>query len=70
MSWSLLSPVALQPALHLGKLHAYEHLLVWLLAFGPVLLLAVTVHIARKRAREEDDQARADERGASGSSGS
>ncbi len=34
---------------HLGKLHAYEHVLVWVLAIGPVLLLAVTLRIARKR---------------------
>jgi hypothetical protein len=41
---------------HLGKLHPYEHALVLLLAFGPVLLLAVTIWIARKRDRDEDDR--------------
>jgi hypothetical protein len=40
---------------HLGKLHAYEHALVLLLAFGPVLLLAVTIRIARKRNAAEED---------------
>jgi hypothetical protein len=38
---------------HLGKLHGYEHALVLLLAFGPVLLLAVTIWIARRRAEED-----------------
>lgn len=39
---------------HLGKLHPYEHVLVLVLAFGPILLLAVTIRIARKR-RDEDE---------------
>ena len=39
---------------HLGKLHPYEHVLVFLLAFGPILLLAVTIYIARKRIDDED----------------
>jgi hypothetical protein len=34
---------------HLGKLHAYEQVLVLALAFGPLLLLAVTIWIARRR---------------------
>jgi hypothetical protein len=34
---------------HLGKLHAYEQVLVLVLAFGPLLLLAVTIWIARRR---------------------
>jgi hypothetical protein len=38
---------------HLGKLHGYEHVLVLLLAFGPVLLLAVTIRIARRRVHDE-----------------
>jgi hypothetical protein len=38
---------------HLGKLHPYEHALVLLLAFGPLLLLAVTLRIARNRNRED-----------------
>jgi hypothetical protein len=40
---------------HLGKLHGYEHAIVLLLAFGPILLLAVTVYIARKRIDDEDE---------------
>jgi hypothetical protein len=40
---------------HLGKLHPYEHVLVLVLAFGPLLLLGVTIRIARRRA-EHDDQ--------------
>ena len=40
---------------HLGKLHPYEHALVLLLAFGPVLLLAVTIQIARRRTEREEE---------------
>ena len=39
---------------HLGRLHPYEHGLVLLLAFGPLLLLAVTVWIARRRTDRDD----------------
>ena len=38
---------------HLGRLHGYEHVLVLLLAFGPVFLLAVTIWIARRRIDDE-----------------
>lgn len=49
-------------AAHMGELHAYEQALVVLLAFGPVLLLAVTIWIARRRAdAEEQAQAGAEE---------
>jgi hypothetical protein len=41
---------------HLGKLHPYEHVLVLSLAFGPILLLAVTIYIARKRIDHEEDR--------------
>ncbi|MFL6156606.1 MAG: hypothetical protein ACJ72D_10960 [Marmoricola sp.] len=41
---------------HLGKLHPYEHVLVLVLAFGPVLLLAVTIRIARKRNEQDAAQ--------------
>lgn len=34
---------------HLGDLHAYEQLMVVLLAFGPLLLLVATVVVARRR---------------------
>lgn len=47
--WSL----ALQ---HMGELHAYEHLLVYLLAFGPFLLLALTIWISRRRNAREHEQ--------------
>jgi hypothetical protein len=40
---------------HLGALHPYEHVLVLVLAFGPVLLLAVTIYIARKRQGDDED---------------
>jgi hypothetical protein len=39
---------------HLGKLHPYEHALVLLLAFGPLLLLAVTIWIARRRTDDDE----------------
>lgn len=39
----------------MGKLHPYEQTLVLLLAFGPVLLLAVTIYVARRRLDDEDD---------------
>jgi len=40
---------------HLGKMHPYEQALVLLLAFGPILLLAVTIYIARKRIDDKDE---------------
>jgi len=40
---------------HLGKMHPYEHVLVLLLAFGPILLLAVTIWIARRRIEHDDE---------------
>ena len=40
---------------HMGKLHGYEHAIVLLLAFGPILLLAVTIYVARKRLDDEDE---------------
>lgn len=39
---------------HLGGLHPYEQALVFLLAFGPLVLLAVSIRIARKRAEQDD----------------
>ena len=39
---------------HMGRLHAHERLLVLALAFGPLLLLAVTIRIARRRAEHEE----------------
>ena len=40
---------------HLGKLHGYEHALVVVLAFGPILLLGVTIWIARRRIDHEGE---------------
>jgi hypothetical protein len=40
----------------MGELHAYEQALVVLLAFGPVLLLALTIWIARRRADAEEHE--------------
>ena len=40
---------------HMGKLHSYEHVLVLVLAFGPILLLAVTIWIARRRIQHDDE---------------
>ncbi|HEX2893762.1 MAG TPA: hypothetical protein VHO29_07140 [Marmoricola sp.] len=39
---------------HMGQLHPYEQLIVLVLAFGPLLLLAVTIRIARRRADHEE----------------
>lgn len=44
---------------HMGKLHPYEHALVLLLAFGPLLLLAVTIRVARRRNAADDDEEQA-----------
>ena len=40
---------------HLGKLHPYEHVLVLVLAFGPLVLLGLTIWIARRRDNERDN---------------
>jgi hypothetical protein len=39
---------------HLGALHPYEHVLVYLLAFGPFVLLGLTIWISRRRADGDD----------------
>jgi hypothetical protein len=39
--------------LHLGPLHPVERLLTLLLAFGPFVLLAVTIWISRRRSSEK-----------------
>jgi hypothetical protein len=41
--------------LHLGPLHPVERLLTVVLAFGPFLLLAVTIWVARRRNADEPD---------------
>jgi hypothetical protein len=40
---------------HLGKLHGYEHALVIVLAFGPILQLGLTIWIARRRIDHEEE---------------
>ena len=40
---------------HMGSLHPYEQAVVLLLAFGPLLLLAVTIWVARRRAERQDE---------------
>jgi hypothetical protein len=40
---------------HLGKMHPYEQVLVLVLAFGPLLLLAVTIWVARRRIEHDDE---------------
>ena len=42
-----------QVLMHLGELHAYEKLLVAVIAFGPFVVLAVVVAMLRRR----DDRA-------------
>lgn len=42
---------------HLGALHPYEQLLVYLLAFGPFVVLGIVIHRQRKRdGTDQDDQ--------------
>jgi hypothetical protein len=40
----------------MGALHPFEQLLVYLLAFGPFLVLGVVVAVRRRQDRREDDQ--------------
>ena len=40
---------------HMGDLHAYEQLLVWLLAFGPFVVLFVVVYVVRRRDLADDE---------------
>ena len=48
--------------MHLGDLHAYEQLLVGLIAFGPFVALIVVVAVLRRRdAGEEQRDAVAEE---------
>ena len=42
-------------ALHLGPLHPVEKLLTLLLAFGPFVLLALTIWITRRRNADDSD---------------
>jgi hypothetical protein len=51
---------------HMGDLHAYEQLLVWLLAFGPFVVLFVVVYVVRRRDLAADE---AEESGETGETG-
>jgi hypothetical protein len=42
--------------LHLGPLHPIEQALTMVLAFGPLVLLGLTIWITRRRNRVEDKQ--------------
>jgi hypothetical protein len=48
------APVLAVVVWHLGRLHPLEHVLVYLLAFGPFVLLAVTIRVGRRRDRSAD----------------
>jgi hypothetical protein len=41
--------------LHLGPLHPVERILTLLLAFGPFVLLALTIWVTRRRSRSDGD---------------
>jgi hypothetical protein len=41
---------------HLGPLHPMASLLVWLLAFGPFVVLAVVVYVVRRRDAAAEDE--------------
>jgi hypothetical protein len=43
--------------LHMGALHPFEQLLVFLLAFGPFVVLAIVVYVVRKRDLADEDAA-------------
>ena len=45
-------------ALHLGKLHPFEKLLVFLIAFGPFVVLGLVVYFVRKRDIAEEEEER------------
>jgi hypothetical protein len=43
--------------LHLGPLHPAEQILTLLLAFGPFVLLGLTIWVTRRRNRSDDEEA-------------
>ena len=47
---------------HLGQLHAWEQVLVLLLAFGPFILLGVVVVVVRRRDIAEENASAAESR--------
>lgn len=40
---------------HMGALHAYEQVLVYLLAFAPPVLVAAVIWVRRRQDRRDDD---------------
>ena len=51
-----MTPLHVTP-LHLGALHPFEQALVFVLAFGPFLVLAFVLYFARRRDVREDAEA-------------
>jgi hypothetical protein len=51
-----MAPLPVTP-LHLGALHPYEQTLVFVLAFGPFVVLAFVLYFARKRDVREEAEA-------------
>ena len=51
-----MTPLDVTP-LHMGALHPFEQALVFVLAFGPFLVLAFVLHFARKRDGREEAKA-------------
>jgi hypothetical protein len=49
--------------LHLGDLHAYEALLLGVLAFGPFVVLAIVVTVVRRRDIASEQAATEESRG-------
>ena len=45
------------PVLHLGTLHPVEQAFVWVLAFGPFVVLGLVVRRQRRRDLARDDEA-------------
>jgi hypothetical protein len=43
-------------ALHLGPVHPFERVLTLLLAFGPFVLLALTIWLSRRRNSRDSDR--------------
>ena len=52
-----MTPLHLTP-LHLGGLHPFEQALVFVLAFGPFLVLAFVLYFARRRDVRDQAEAR------------
>ena len=42
---------------HMGPLHPMEHVLIYVLAFGPFVLLGVTIWVSRRRNPDDVDAA-------------